>query len=112
MSTVRTNEDIALFCTGLHLRMLIFSNADITDNCYWSHQVLKVAGYRLSEEQMHNVLDEVDTNRNGKIELGEFLQFMSAVKAGKVTNNAFIAAAGLDEKSNHAFGPERSGGGV
>jgi len=54
----------------------------------------------------------VDTNRNGKIELGEFLQFMSAVKAGKVTNNAFIAAAGLDEKSNHAFGPERSGGGV
>ena len=62
---------------------------------------------------MHNVLDEVDTNRNGKIELGEFLQFMSAVKAAKVTNNALIAAAGLDDqKSNHAFGPERSGGGV
>ena len=108
LSKVRTKGEIcfALVCTGKS----IFLNAEITDNL--SHQVLKVAGYRLNEEQMHNVLDEVDTNRNGKIELGEFLQFMSAVKAGKVTNNAFIAAAGLDEKSNHAFGPERSGGGV
>ena len=72
---------------------------------------MKAAGQRLSEDQMHNLLDEVDTNRNGKIELGEFLQFMSAVKAGVVTNNAFLAAAGLDTKTQ-CFGPERSGGGV
>jgi len=74
-------------------------------------RVVKAAGYQLSEDQMHGLLDEVDTNRNGKIELGEFLQFMSAVDAGVVTNNAFLAAAGLDVKTQ-SFGPERSGGGV
>ena len=72
---------------------------------------MKVAGHRLTEDQMHDLLDEVDTNRNGKIELGEFLQFMSAVDAGVVTNNAFLVAVGMDVKSQ-AFPPERSGGGV
>jgi len=72
-------------------------------------RVLKANGQKMTEEQLHDLLDEVDINRNGKIELGEFLQLMSAVKEGNISNSAFLTAAGLD---SHKFGPDRSGGGL
>ena len=31
-------------------------------------------GEKLSEDQLHDILNEVDLNRNGQVELGEFLQ--------------------------------------
>lgn len=77
----------------------------------------KKVGEKVSEDQLHDILSEVDLSRNAQVELGEFLLLMSALKTGEVTNSRFAAAAqlSLEEETapkKKAIPVERSGGGV
>ncbi|XP_070186572.1 glycerol-3-phosphate dehydrogenase, mitochondrial-like isoform X3 [Littorina saxatilis] len=40
----------------------------------------KKIGERVSEDQLHDILSEVDLNRNAQVDLGEFLQLLSALQ--------------------------------
>ena len=55
------------------------------------------------------ILSEIDTNQNGQVELDEYLQLMSAVKSGAITNSRFLQLADENAYGNRM---ERSGGGI
>lgn len=63
---------------------------------------------QIPEDELHLLLTEVDTNKNGLIELDEFLQLMSALKTGAIGQTRFTKATSIKEKINTI----RSGGGV
>uniref|UniRef100_A0A1I8IQQ7 glycerol-3-phosphate dehydrogenase n=1 Tax=Macrostomum lignano TaxID=282301 RepID=A0A1I8IQQ7_9PLAT len=69
---------------------------------------------RMEAAQIMDMIDEVDLNRNGRIEMSEFLQFMSAAKSGTVGSSRFKHV--LDRTSHsdkdHVISVDRSGGGV
>merc|ERR550519_1955055 len=46
---------------------------------------LKKQGHEVTGEEIHAILDEIDTNNNGRVEVDEYLQMMSAVKSGIVS---------------------------
>ncbi|XP_062594574.1 glycerol-3-phosphate dehydrogenase, mitochondrial-like isoform X1 [Saccostrea cucullata] len=96
----------------------------------------KQTGERVTEDQLHDILSEVDLNRNAQVDIGEFLQLvycahiaaeinrhdeydkdlhrkhqllMSALKSGAVSNSRFAKAA---EMSAEKIPVHRSGGGV
>ncbi|CDW53735.1 glycerol 3 phosphate dehydrogenase [Trichuris trichiura] len=66
-------------------------------------------GEKINENELHRLLDEVDLNKNGEIDLCEFLQVYSGLKGGWVCQNPF--AHYLSHEMN-VLTPERSGGGV
>ncbi|KAL8565474.1 glycerol-3-phosphate dehydrogenase [Nucella lapillus] len=75
----------------------------------------KKMGEKVSEDQLHDILSEVDLSRNAQVDLGEFLQLMNALKIGTVSNSRFAMATRLsdeDEGRVKAIPVERSGGGV
>lgn len=75
--------------------------------------MLKAMGEDVSEEHLHEVIAEVDTNRNSCVELDEFLQVMSAIKTGAVANNRFAVI--IDRHHKHLtreIPVDRSGGGL
>ncbi|EDM00412.1 glycerol-3-phosphate dehydrogenase 2, mitochondrial, isoform CRA_b [Rattus norvegicus] len=41
----------------------------------------------MDEDTLHEILCEVDLNKNGQVELHEFLQLMSAVHTGRVSGS-------------------------
>ncbi|XP_054754281.2 glycerol-3-phosphate dehydrogenase, mitochondrial-like isoform X2 [Lytechinus pictus] len=49
-------------------------------------QFLKSVGDDLTEDQLRSMMNEVDCNKNGRVELTEFLQLMSAIKTGAMAN--------------------------
>lgn len=65
---------------------------------------------------MHSLLSEVDVNKNGQVELGEYLILMSSLKTGAVSTSGFAAAVELEHKREtgqyNKISVERSGGGV
>ena len=71
----------------------------------------KKIGERVTEDQLHDILNEVDVNKNAQVDIGEFLQLTSALKSGTVSNSRFAKAV---EKSSESetIPVERSGGGV
>nr|XP_034302358.1 glycerol-3-phosphate dehydrogenase, mitochondrial isoform X2 [Crassostrea gigas] len=69
----------------------------------------KQTGEKVTEDQLHDILSEVDLNRNAQVDIGEFLQLMSALKSGAVANSRFAMAA---ELSSERISVDRSGGGV
>ncbi|XP_025093776.1 glycerol-3-phosphate dehydrogenase, mitochondrial-like isoform X1 [Pomacea canaliculata] len=72
-------------------------------------------GECVSEDQMHEILNEVDLNRNAQVDLGEFLQLMNALKMGTVSNSRLAMAARFSVEREGKTQPipvERSGGGV
>lgn len=71
----------------------------------------KKIGERVSEDQLHDILNEVDLNKNAQVDLGEFLQLMNLIKSGNLTNSRFAKAAELSASSER-ISVERSGGGV
>jgi len=81
---------------------------------------LKNQGQEITGEQIHAILDEIDTNQNGQVEVDEYLQMMSAVKSGAVSHSSFIEMAKREhqeQKTNSdttKYGErmERSGGGL
>lgn len=71
----------------------------------------------ISGEEIHELLKEIDTNLNGQVELEEYLQMMSAIKAGHVTatSSRFARMAELEHekaKLTKKIPVERSGGGL
>ncbi|XP_076452540.1 glycerol-3-phosphate dehydrogenase, mitochondrial-like [Babylonia areolata] len=72
----------------------------------------KKMGEKVTEDQLHDILSEVDLNRNAQVDLGEFLQLMNALKIGTVTNSRLAMVTQLNEERAKAIPVERSGGGV
>lgn len=63
----------------------------------------------MTEEDLHQMLSEVDINKNGQVELGEYLELMSAIKTGAIAHSRFSKAAELEFNK---ISVDRSGGGV
>ncbi|VDN37107.1 unnamed protein product [Gongylonema pulchrum] len=59
---------------------------------------------------LHELLNEVDLNKNGEIELKEFYQLYSGLKGGQIAQNRL--ARYLDEFEPTPVSVLRSGGGV
>ncbi|XP_006817735.1 glycerol-3-phosphate dehydrogenase, mitochondrial-like [Saccoglossus kowalevskii] len=70
-------------------------------------------GEKVTEDQLRDMMNEVDCNKNGRIEKDEFLQLMSALKTGAVSISRLGTALALSEmKSAKAIPTDRSGGGL
>ncbi|OWA51719.1 Glycerol-3-phosphate dehydrogenase, mitochondrial [Hypsibius exemplaris] len=72
---------------------------------------LKSHGDKVTDIHLHEVLNEVDMNRNGQIDVGEYLQFMSAMKTGAVSSSRFAKAMEVDPQQVKV-NVNRSGGGL
>lgn len=71
-------------------------------------------GNKIDERLLHDLLNEVDLNKNGELELAEFFQLYSGLKSGQITQNRLVRY--LDEMQSSAttksmFDVSRSGGG-
>uniref|UniRef100_A0A4W3HZE5 Glycerol-3-phosphate dehydrogenase, mitochondrial n=1 Tax=Callorhinchus milii TaxID=7868 RepID=A0A4W3HZE5_CALMI len=78
-------------------------------------RVLETIDHDIDENALHEIVNEVDLNKNGQVELHEFLQLMSAVKKGSVSSSRLaILLKRAEEKLDHreAIPVHRSGGGV
>uniref|UniRef100_A0A674E8Z0 Glycerol-3-phosphate dehydrogenase, mitochondrial n=1 Tax=Salmo trutta TaxID=8032 RepID=A0A674E8Z0_SALTR len=78
-------------------------------------RVLQNISVQIDENALHEILNEVDLNKNGQVELNEFLQLMSAVKKGQVSDSRLAILMKTAEESLDLRGPvtvDRSGGGV
>ncbi|XP_048124111.1 glycerol-3-phosphate dehydrogenase, mitochondrial isoform X1 [Alosa alosa] len=78
-------------------------------------QVLEKLSMRIDEDALHEILNEVDLNKNGQVELDEFMQLMSAVKKGQVSDSRLAILMKTVEEGLDQRGPvsvDRSGGGV
>uniref|UniRef100_A0A665TZG7 Glycerol-3-phosphate dehydrogenase, mitochondrial n=1 Tax=Echeneis naucrates TaxID=173247 RepID=A0A665TZG7_ECHNA len=78
-------------------------------------QVLDSINIHIDENSLHEILNEVDLNKNGQVEFDEFLQLMSAVKKGHVSASRLAILMRTAEETLDKRGPvtvDRSGGGV
>ncbi|KAF3824457.1 hypothetical protein GH733_008742 [Mirounga leonina] len=50
-------------------------------------RVLESINIQMDENTLHEILNEVDLNKNGQVELNEFLQLMSAIQKGRVSGS-------------------------
>ncbi|XP_041821988.1 glycerol-3-phosphate dehydrogenase, mitochondrial isoform X2 [Chelmon rostratus] len=78
-------------------------------------QVLESINVHIDENALHEILNEVDLNKNGQVEIDEFLQLMSAVKKGQVSDSRLAILLKSAEETLDKRGPvtvDRSGGGV
>ncbi|CAH6788596.1 Gpd2 [Phodopus roborovskii] len=50
-------------------------------------RVLENINVQIDENTLHEILSEVDLNKNGQVELNEFLQLMSAIQKGRVSGS-------------------------
>ncbi|XP_060562820.1 glycerol-3-phosphate dehydrogenase, mitochondrial-like isoform X4 [Ruditapes philippinarum] len=91
-----------------------FKSLDVDNKGYITvndlRRYFKKIGERVTEDQLHDILNEVDLNKNAQVDLGEFLQLMNRLRLGSVTNSRFAKAAELS--SGERISVERSGGGV
>ncbi|XP_071822474.1 glycerol-3-phosphate dehydrogenase, mitochondrial-like [Apostichopus japonicus] len=74
-------------------------------------QFLEAAGETVDEDALRSMLNEVDANKNGRLEEDEFLQLMSAIKTGAIANVRLESALSRWEQKRH-IPTDRSGGGV
>ncbi|KAH7714276.1 Protein T25G3.4 [Aphelenchoides avenae] len=65
-------------------------------------------GNKIDERLLHELLNEVDLNKNGELELAEFFQLYSGLKGGQITQNRLLRY--MDELTVKDVA--RSGGGV
>ncbi|XP_073230331.1 glycerol-3-phosphate dehydrogenase, mitochondrial-like [Porites lutea] len=82
-------------------------------NSFDLRNMLKEMGEEVSDKQLHELIAEVDINKNSCVDLDEFLQLMSALKTGAVANNRFAVI--IDRHHKHLteqIPVDRSGGGV
>uniref|UniRef100_A0A8D0B6H2 Glycerol-3-phosphate dehydrogenase, mitochondrial n=1 Tax=Sander lucioperca TaxID=283035 RepID=A0A8D0B6H2_SANLU len=78
-------------------------------------QVLESINVHIDENALHEILNEVDLNKNGQVEIDEFMQLMSAVKKGQVSDSRLAILMKTAEETLEKRGPvtvDRSGGGV
>ncbi|XP_037331611.2 glycerol-3-phosphate dehydrogenase, mitochondrial isoform X1 [Pungitius pungitius] len=77
-------------------------------------QVLESINVTIDENALHEILNEVDLNKNGQVEIDEFMQLMSAVKKGQVSDSRLAILMKAAEETLNTRGPvtvDRSGGG-
>ncbi|KAK2181288.1 hypothetical protein NP493_402g02030 [Ridgeia piscesae] len=72
----------------------------------------KKVGEKVTEDQLHEILSDVDIAKNAKVDLGEFLQLMSALKTGAVSTSRFDTMPEFDDQMTEPISVDRSGGGV
>ncbi|KAE9546879.1 hypothetical protein FO519_009909, partial [Halicephalobus sp. NKZ332] len=65
-------------------------------------------GEKIDERLLHELLNEVDLNKNGELELAEFFQLYSGLKNGQIAQNRLVRY--LDELQPVSV--NRSGGGI
>ncbi|NXG22728.1 GPDM protein, partial [Grallaria varia] len=78
-------------------------------------RVLESIGVQIAENTLHEILNEVDLNKNGQVELNEFLQLMSAIQKGHVSGSrlaVLMKSAEENLRRRAAIPVDRSGGGV
>ncbi|XP_069838823.1 glycerol-3-phosphate dehydrogenase, mitochondrial [Dendropsophus ebraccatus] len=78
-------------------------------------RVLENINVQMDAKNLHEILNEVDLNKNGQVELNEFLQLMSAIQKGFVSSSRLAilmksAEENMDQRE--AIPVDRSGGGV
>uniref|UniRef100_A0A8C5PW22 Glycerol-3-phosphate dehydrogenase n=1 Tax=Leptobrachium leishanense TaxID=445787 RepID=A0A8C5PW22_9ANUR len=78
-------------------------------------RVLENINVHVDSNNLHEILNEVDLNKNGQVELNEFLQLMSAIQKGFVSSSRLAmlmknAEENLDQRDPVSV--DRSGGGV
>ncbi|KAH7967724.1 hypothetical protein HPB52_002018 [Rhipicephalus sanguineus] len=71
---------------------------------------LKAAGESVSELQLREMLNEVDLNKNGQIELSEYLELMNAIKTGSIAGSRLAQV--VDVEYSRTLTVDRSGGGL
>ncbi|XP_072435473.1 glycerol-3-phosphate dehydrogenase, mitochondrial isoform X1 [Chiloscyllium punctatum] len=78
-------------------------------------RVLESIGYQVHEQTLYEILHEVDINKNGQVELIEFLQLMSAIQNGAISGNRLdilMKAAEENLVNEEPIPVHRSGGGL
>nr|XP_033799884.1 glycerol-3-phosphate dehydrogenase, mitochondrial [Geotrypetes seraphini]XP_033799885.1 glycerol-3-phosphate dehydrogenase, mitochondrial [Geotrypetes seraphini]XP_033799886.1 glycerol-3-phosphate dehydrogenase, mitochondrial [Geotrypetes seraphini] len=78
-------------------------------------RVLESINIQMDANTLHEILNEVDVNKNGQVELNEFLQLMSAVQKGNVSSSRLAAIMKTAEENlaqRIRIPVDRSGGGV
>ncbi|XP_006125720.1 glycerol-3-phosphate dehydrogenase, mitochondrial [Pelodiscus sinensis] len=77
--------------------------------------VLENISIQIDENTLHEILNEVDLNKNGQVELNEFLQLMSAIQKGYVSGSRLAVLMKTAEENLHqrvVIPVDRSGGGL
>ncbi|NWT95576.1 GPDM protein, partial [Urocynchramus pylzowi] len=78
-------------------------------------RVLQSISVQMDENTLHEILNEVDLNKNGQVELDEFLQLMSAIQKGRVSGSrlaVLMKSAEENLRRRQAIPVDRSGGGL
>ncbi|XP_063285690.1 glycerol-3-phosphate dehydrogenase, mitochondrial isoform X1 [Pelobates fuscus] len=78
-------------------------------------RVLENINVQVDSNNLHEILNEVDLNKNGQVELNEFLQLMSAIQKGFVSSSRLAMLMKSAEENMDQRDPisvDRSGGGV
>ncbi|NXP61178.1 GPDM protein, partial [Chloropsis cyanopogon] len=78
-------------------------------------RVLQSISVQMDENTLHEILNEVDLNKNGQVELDEFLQLMSAIQKGHVSGSrlaVLMKSAEENLRRRQAIPVDRSGGGL
>ncbi|XP_074885206.1 glycerol-3-phosphate dehydrogenase, mitochondrial isoform X3 [Buteo buteo] len=78
-------------------------------------RVLESISVQIAENTLHDILNEVDLNKNGQVELNEFLQLMSAIQKGHVSGSRLAVLMKTAEENLHqrvVIPVDRSGGGL
>ncbi|KAM4626424.1 glycerol-3-phosphate dehydrogenase, mitochondrial [Discoglossus pictus] len=78
-------------------------------------RVLENINVQMDSNNLHEILNEVDLNKNGQVELNEFLQLMSAIQKGFVSSSRLAMLMKSAEENLDQRDPipvDRSGGGV
>uniref|UniRef100_A0A8B9T998 Glycerol-3-phosphate dehydrogenase n=1 Tax=Anas platyrhynchos TaxID=8839 RepID=A0A8B9T998_ANAPL len=78
-------------------------------------RVLESISVQIDEKTLHDILNEVDLNKNGQVELIEFLQLMSAIQKGHVSGSrlAVLMKTAEENLGQRVVIPvDRSGGGL
>ncbi|XP_030919589.1 glycerol-3-phosphate dehydrogenase, mitochondrial [Geospiza fortis] len=77
-------------------------------------RVLQSISVQMDENTLHEILNEVDLNKNGQVELNEFLQLMSAIQKGRVSGSrlAVLMKSAEENLRRQCIPVDRSGGGL
>ncbi|KAL7631907.1 UNVERIFIED_CONTAM: hypothetical protein RMT77_017786 [Armadillidium vulgare] len=94
-----------------------FNSLDVDKKGYISlndlRRSLKGKGQDVPGELLHEILNEIDLNHNGMVEIEEYLQMMAAIKSGSISHSRFAHLAEMaEEDARKKISVERSGGGV
>ncbi|XP_076337853.1 glycerophosphate oxidase 1 isoform X2 [Tachypleus tridentatus] len=104
--------------TGEEIKMYIkqFQSIDKEKKGFISvndlRRTLKSSGEKIPEDTLHEILNEVDLNKNGQVELEEYLELMCSIKTGSVTQSRLAKAVEIEYQHSLQVPVERSGGGV